>query len=254
MIPIVNYLVWARHSKEATSNLDSFIKSISPDLIVRNGPFKGMKYPGIKSVGSTIIPKLLGSYENEISELVEQLCRNKYTEIIDIGCAEGYYAVGFAIRVPEATVYAFDTDDEAIRLCKQMAMINGVSNRIKYGSFCDVEILCSLKITESALIICDCEGYEKKLFSEDVVSRLAQYELLIEIHDFIDIETSTSISKAFCRTHDKYIFHSVDDIKKAQCYQFAELINYSLDIRKSLLAEGRPSVMEWFYFKPRQLL
>jgi hypothetical protein len=36
------------------------------------GPFTGMKYPG-KSVGSAYCPKLLGTYELELAEVIDQL-------------------------------------------------------------------------------------------------------------------------------------------------------------------------------------
>src|SRR5436190_882004 len=69
---------------------------LSPDKKVLGGIFKGLQYPRFESSGSGLVTKLLGSYENELHPFIQQLGANKYTEIIDIGCAEGYYAVGLA--------------------------------------------------------------------------------------------------------------------------------------------------------------
>ena len=40
--------------------------SIFSEQIVLNGIFRGMTYPNFISVGSTLFPKLLGSYEKEL--------------------------------------------------------------------------------------------------------------------------------------------------------------------------------------------
>ena len=72
---------------------------------VAAGPFAGMRYAGLPS-GSTAGPKLLGSYESEIAAWIEGLCGARLDTIVDVGCAEGYYAVGMAMRCPAARVLA----------------------------------------------------------------------------------------------------------------------------------------------------
>ena len=223
---------------------------VFPELTVKNGVFAGMKYPEIKSVGSTLFPKLLGSYEKELEPVIEKICQKKYTEIVDVGCAEGFYAVGLAMRIPTATVYAFDVDTVAINLCQKMAELNGVGDRVILGSFCDAETLKNLSITEKRLIVCDCEGYEKQLFTEDAIPFLAKDDLLIEIHDMKDIEISTTLRQRFAKTHKIETIESIDDIKKALNYSYKELDSYDLATRKILLAENRAAIMDWFYLTP----
>lgn len=223
-----------------------------PDLVVRHGPFQGMKYPASTSVGSQLFPKLLGSYEREIAGIIEDICRTPYSEIVDIGCAEGYYAVGLAMRIPTASVYAYDTNSEAIRLCEQMAVLNGVDDRVAVGAFCDIEALKSIPFTERSLIISDCEGYEKVLFTEEMASFLTHHDLLIEVHDFLDLDTSAVLRERFKSSHDIHVVQSLDDIKKAQTYDgYDELEGYSLAERRTLVGEFRPAIMEWFYMQSR---
>ena len=83
---------------------------------VRSGPFAGMRYVDT-SVGSCFIPKLLGTYECELASKVEWICRQQPKLIIDIGAAEGYYAIGLAIRMPNARVVAFEQDRQGRRHC-----------------------------------------------------------------------------------------------------------------------------------------
>ncbi len=222
------------------------------DFTVKSGVFSGMKYPELKSSSGALSPKLFGLYEKEIQPVIEKICRDNYTEIVNIGCAEGYYAVGLAMRISTAKVFAYDINKEAIRLCEKMAKLNNVDKRIITGSFCDVETLKSIPFTKKGLIICDCEGYEKELFVEELIPFLTGHDLLIEIHDFIDINISSLICQRFEKTHEIETIQSVDDIKKAQTCFCEELDDYDLETRKTLLAEHRPAIMEWFYMQPRK--
>jgi hypothetical protein len=224
------------------------------DLIVRNGVFKGLRYPAAKAAGSVFVPKILGSYERELQPILKRICREKktYSEIINVGCGEGYYAVGLALMFPSATVFAYDIDDVALMLCEQMAALNKVERRIKLSSFCDYESLKNINIDKKALLICDCEGYEKILFSEVVNSDFIKYDMIIEIHDFIDKSISKIIKNSFCKSHYIEIISSVPDTIKPRLYKYKELDNYTYSIKKVLLSENRPDNMQWFYLKSKQ--
>ncbi|MFO0951397.1 MAG: class I SAM-dependent methyltransferase [Isosphaeraceae bacterium] len=210
-----------------------------------------MRYPEPASVGSLFLPKLLGTYERELQPLVEALCGRQYSEVVDVGCAEGYYAVGMALRIPTAKVFAFDINAEALRLCESMARLNGVSDRLVAGSFCDPAALKSLPLTRRALIICDCEGYETTLLCDDVVPLLVNHDLLIEVHDCIDPAISSILRQRFSNTHRVMAVQSVGDETMALTYGYEEILGYDLETRKMILAEGRWGVMEWFYLTPR---
>jgi len=228
---------------------DSLHMKIFRDLIVQNGPFKGMKYPR-NPAASHPFPQLLGSYEKEIQTAIEEICSKKYTEIINVGCAIGYYAVGLARRIPTAKVFAYDINEESLRLCKEMAQINNVSEKLITGSFCDSNTLSSIPLTKKALVFSDCEGYEKKLFTKKTVELFSCHDLLIEIHDFVDIEISAYIQKLFRKTHKIKVFQAISDIEKAQQYSYKELEGLDLATRRTLLAELRPPAIKWFYMKP----
>jgi hypothetical protein len=51
---------------------DPFVDSLG--LAVLNGPFRGIKYPAQIAKCSTFPPKILGSYESELSDLIEEYC------------------------------------------------------------------------------------------------------------------------------------------------------------------------------------
>lgn len=218
---------------------------------VQNGPFKGMLYPHSKSIGSSFFPKILGSYESELHEIIKKITETNYKSIVDIGCAEGYYAVGLAMKLKSTEIYAYDTNPEAIKLCKEMCKINNVNlERFNFGHKCTPDTLKSLKLKNS-LIICDCEGYEKEIFDQKFIESIKENDFLIETHDCIDINISTQIYKVLKETHKIKIVQSIDDILKAKYYDYDELEGYSLDEKKTLLGEKRKSIMEWFFAVPK---
>ncbi|HXI68951.1 MAG TPA: class I SAM-dependent methyltransferase [Verrucomicrobiae bacterium] len=227
------------------------VEQIFPDLKVRHGVFRGMQYVPVRHLSGALFPKLLGTYEREVHPVLERICRQNYTEIVNVGCAEGYYAVGLALRLPKVKVFAFDTNEEAKLRCRELAELNGVGDRVILGSFCDPAVLLSLPLTGRALIVSDCEGYEKQLFTPEVVKQLAPHDVFIEVHDDVDINISTMLRNRFEPTHRIESVFSVDDIQKAKSYSYPELENYDLAGRKILLGEWRPHIMEWLFIQSR---
>jgi hypothetical protein len=243
------YAVQFRNELEQNSRTYShIIKSMT----VLHGPFKGLKYPSLDSHGSALFAKLLGSYEKEIHEVVEDICAHQYDAIINIGCGEGYYAVGLAMRIQSAAVFAFDTSEEARGYTQRMAALNNVSERVEVGGTCTPEMLSQLVAGKKALVVCDCEGCESSLFLKQNVGQFANSDLLIETHDFVNINISSSLIRDFSGTHTYTSVRSIDDIEKARTYNYEEAKDFDLNTRKLLFAEGRPAIMQWLYFQPKR--
>ncbi len=67
--------------------------------VVQGGPFAGMAYLH-RSLDGPLPPRLLGCYEAELHGALERILGTRYDTVVDIGCAEGYYAVGLALKMP----------------------------------------------------------------------------------------------------------------------------------------------------------
>jgi hypothetical protein len=230
---------------------DSVLMSAIRKLTVLHGPFEGMKYPSANAAGSSFYPKIIGSYEKELHEIVNEICETKYTEIVDVGCAEGYYAVGLAMRIPGTRVFAYDIDERARQLCTEMATLNKVKDRVNIKSFCTSDELSKISFAGRGLIVCDCEGYEMELFNDEVMRNLLKCDILLETHDVNDINITTRLHELFSKTHDVIVVKSIDDIEKAKTYNYPESAGLTLELKKELFAETRRSVMEWFFVKAR---
>ena len=210
-------------------------------LVVLAGPFAGMLYVA-EAAGSSLLPKLLGSYEAELHQTVGAIVDSGYGKIIDVGCAEGYYAVGLALKVPEARIFAFDIDPRARELCEEMAKVNGVSERVVVGGECNCERLGAL-LDDRSLVICDCEGYELELLDPDRVPSLRVSDVLVELHDFIDRSISPTIISRFSETHDISLISSLE--RDPSTYPALETFN-DWD-RHVAVAEFRPEQMQWAF-------
>ena len=149
------------------------------DVRVLTGPFAGMKYHNTSSFGP-ITPKWLGSYEWEIQDLVERMCGGKYEYIVNVGSAEGYYAVGLALRSPRSNVLAFDIDPLARREVVELAKRNGVNDRVEVGSAC---WRLDWVPPGKNLLFVDIEGAEGDFLDPQTTPFLLQFDILVELHE-----------------------------------------------------------------------
>lgn len=244
---------WTRSCASNAPSLDVAAETLvlAPDLKVRHGPFRGMAFVEARSCGSVLFPKLLGCYEQELHLVVERLCRIPYTDVVDVGCAEGYYAVGFALRLPSATVHAFDTSETARALCERMATCNKVAERVRVSAACTPEVLARIHPKGRALLFCDCEGYEKTLIGGKAIPHLIGWDVLIEVHDFVDRTISAHLLSALGATHDIETVDALGDVTKVRAFQYPELVAWNRCQRWRLLAENRPDAMRWMLFMSR---
>lgn len=246
----------ARIAEEERRKIDfdrreaALLASMFPDLTVRHGPFTGICYPRGESVCSALLPKLLGSYERELHPTIELACRRAYPLVVDVGCAEGYYAVGLARCLPASQVLAYDTDLTARDLCRAMAAKNDVLDRVTVGERCGPDQLKEAVDGRPALVVCDCEGYEAELLVPGVIPALAAAFLFVEVHEFAVPGVTASLAERFAATHRVEAVASTDDAVKGRTYSYPELDALGQDDREFVVAERRPGGMEWLVLTP----
>lgn len=230
--------------------IDRLTKQLQSQPEVRQGRFAGMKYATVEATCSAVLPKLIGTYEAELDAVFEQTFAKAYEIIVDVGCAEGYYAVGLARKFPSSSVFAYDIDPHAQELCSKNAAANGVADRVQVNGGIMAEELAVLVDGRRCLVVCDCEGWEKNLFTAETLAAFKQSDLIIETHDFIHLDLCNNLSRLFAGTHQIERLNSIDDLQKAESYQ-SELVNH-LDAETKVLAygEGRPEIMTWIVATP----
>ncbi len=149
------------------------------EVRVLGGPFAGMRYFN-RVVWGPIAPKWLGTYEMELHGVMAQVCSRRYDSVVDIGSAEGYYAVGLALKFPQAVVCARDVDYFARRDLRALARLNGVRNLVVGGRIGPAEL--GRYLVGTALVVCDIEGAELGLLDAAATPGLAGADILVECH------------------------------------------------------------------------
>lgn len=215
--------------------------------LVKRGPFAGLAFVDLAVGGpQALVPKLIGSYELEIQDAVEEAIEAGFTEAVNIGAGDGYYAVGLARRQVEAKVYAFEIDAEARRICEETAIANGVQDRLEIRSFCTPDALRSLELRRP-FVVCDCESCELDVLLPKAVPSLREARLLVELHDFIDPEITDRIVERFARTHGVELIAT----QSRDPSDFPELNEMPARERQRAITEGRPGPMRWAVLTPR---
>lgn len=258
-LPPARYMDWIHEQsksagRDAAAQADRINREAIAHLrssVILHGPFKGMAYTNDLFCCSAIPPKLLGSYEREIHPWLETMAATAYDGVVDVGCAEGYYAVGFAWRLKNAPVYAYDINEAARAQCRKLAEANGVAGRVDIRSFCDPAELARVVDGRRFLVIADCEGYEKDLFCRDNLHSLRRADILIEVHDFMDIAILPHLRNLFAETHVIREAESIDDLRKLDRYEYPELRGLSIQQRYNITAEWRQRIMVWMYLTPK---
>jgi precorrin-6B methylase 2 len=238
----------SRHLFEQAANVQR--KHLQLDLlrstsgIVQDGPFRGLVLPDRTSWGDgDYVPKLLGFYESELHEIICAASR-EYQRFIDIGCAEGFYAVGFALLNPRAEVFAFDSSPEARMVCASSAKTNGVVDRVVIGGHVETPVLQNLlSAGERTLLFMDCEGCEFELLDPTLVPALSRTDFVAECHNVAVQDMATLLQERFRLTHQVARIREIGRDPNRSHY----LRDRNSYVRWLAVNERRPTTMEWLH-------
>lgn len=164
------------------------------------GPFAGMEYVKQATEGA-LIPRLLGTYESELHPHLAAFTAEGLDCVIDVGCAEGYYAVGLARMMPQVTVYAYDINPAAREACAQLAALNGVADRVIIGHEFRADGFEAFA-GRRVLVMIDTEGAEVAILRPDLSPSLAGMNLIVETHDGLRPGALATVRERFAPTHD----------------------------------------------------
>ena len=251
--PGVCQSVWKAREEKQMRQREANIARVTPvftrehGLQVMGGPFQGMRYVNA-AVGSALLPKLVGSYEAELHSILQSLPDDLYELVIDVGCAEGYYAVGLARKWPRAQVLAYDIDTHGQALCARMAGENGVAERVQVRGECDENTLRVLA-GKRALLVSDCEGFELELLDPEQSPELRDCDILVEMHDFLGRPVCPVICERFADTH---VITLIDTAPRNPA-DYPCLMFLPTSDQLVALDEMRPA-MQWAFLQSKQAL
>jgi hypothetical protein len=166
---------------------------------VLQGLFAGMDFLDHATEGA-LIPKLLGVYESELHPHLRAIAETGLDCVIDVGCAEGYYAVGLARMLPDVVVHAHDIDEVARGLCAGLAAKNGVADRVIVGGEFKPDGFEAFA-GRNVLVIVDAEGAEVDILQPALSPALAGMNIIVETHDLYREGALALITERFASTH-----------------------------------------------------
>ena len=214
---------------------------------VLSGPFAGMAYI-TDSSGSAFLPKILGTYELEIASAVEAIKSTPHDLIVDVGAAEGYYAVGLARSKPDARIVCFEAHKPARYLLKRLAKLNGLHDRIGIQGFCTpANLAVALATAHHPAVVCDCEGGEEVLLDPAAVAALVRAAILVELHEHLVPGIAQRLRERFAATHRIDQFDSRD---RAPADLPPGVPLQGEDVARAL-SEYRNASNSWYFMTPK---
>ena len=198
--------------------------------------------------GSALMPKILGTYELELHSAFAGAYAQDDLFVVDVGAAEGYYAVGLLYRNPGARVVAFETTPSGRSLMQHVAMKNQVAERLTILGECDPGTLQSvLSSKPGALVVMDVEGAEEWLLDPATVPALTTSRIIVEVHGGLEdrLEARFSGTHQITRIASREIHPS--DIRPIPWRWLAAL--FKKHARRML--HERSHRMHWLDMKPQ---
>jgi hypothetical protein len=209
---------------------------------VLTGPFAGMLMLQESSWSNAAsAAMLLGCYEQELHASIWEAVSRQPHCVVNIGCADGYYAVGLARLMPGIKIYCADVSANARENVRKAADLNECYN-IEVVDIATAEDLNGfLPSSDRSLIVSDCEGAEVALLHQERAPHLRKCDMIIECHDFLTKDCTNILVERFMPSHQQeFVFEEGRDPNK---YRTLRHLN-SLD-RWLMVNEDRPQLMHW---------
>jgi len=215
--------------------------------IIQHGPLKGFKILEDTSWGNDKAAKLLGFYELEILSDLAVDVKDKY--FVDLGAADGYYAVGFVAQGIACSAIAFEASEAGRNVIYKTALNAGVSDKIKVYGFADeyfVDLIDSP--LEKTVFLFDVEGGEFDLLDRRNLYKLRKSILYIEIHDF-DEASKKRYQELLRLAEEFFILTEVKKISRDP-YHYIELAELDDSDHWLACSEGRAPDAKWLKLMP----
>jgi hypothetical protein len=235
-----------RHVKWLKSQAGARL-ALATNNTVERGIFAGMKVHAKAAWDGTHFAVLSGQYECELYDIILQAAAQSYDAFLDIGCANGFYAVGFAMISKGCAVIAYDIDENARHTTVLNAELNGVSDRVFVKGEADAsELSKTISNYGSTFLLVDIEGCELDLIDPSKCPELRKCDMLIEVHGRTD-DVAETLVKRFADSHKPTLISR----QPRNPFQFDGLNCTFEDEAWILVSEGRGSAKDNWLFLER---
>lgn len=218
---------------------------------VAYGPFEGLELDPVPGWGqSDLASMLLGCYEMEVVEALHADEFGARSHFVDIGAADGYYAVGCLRNGRFKTADCFELTEAGRETIARNAARNGVAERLRIFGVADSTLPAQLKAIDwlDTVVLCDIEGAELDLLDEAFLKATKGAMILVEVHNW-----ATNFWPRYTALLERASkFHWLRFLESSALptHDLPELRGMPDDNRLLVLSEGRPNVMRFLQLMP----
>lgn len=231
----------------------SLIRYFSNNFVVA-GPFKGMKLKLSPVSSRHHLGYILGSQELEVRSAIEEIIARRYDAIINVGAADGYYAVGLAMRSPASHLVAFEALPELHSVIREAVADNGLRCQFKILGKCEAgDFQRELTAAPGTpLVFMDIEGGEANLLDPVATPALVSADIFVETHDCYVPGCTDMLMSRFSGTHqiEQYVARPRTVADYPQDFLSA-LPKIFPSLAVALMDERRVGIQKWLYLKSK---
>ena len=219
--------------------------------VVAYGPFATMKMNSQSWGGFDINAKILGTFESHVIAELNAISQENAGPFIDIGAADGFFAIGAVISGIADETYAFEIDASSRRSIAINAADNNVPSKIHIRDVANPETISDiLKKERKAKILIDIEGGEYELLDDEFLDEISNCDVIVELHPRL-VEHGTEKQEALISRLKNYFYVEFFQNSMSPTSGFPELVSLSDDKRLLALSENRAFEMWWIKLKPK---
>lgn len=219
---------------------------------VAYGPFAGMKLNrNIWWSKNDRITQTLGVYEEHILKKMCLFADMGATRLINVGAADGYFAVGMAYSNIYSNVVAFEIEAEGQKRTLETAKANNCADKILIYGEADIDSIAKeITTEETSTVLIDIEGAEYDLLSEKMLKLLSDSYIICELHPWLAEDGPSRQQSLLDRASQIF---NVELIKREHYNPnvFPEFDDLSDEQRLVALGEDRQKNMQWLVCTPK---
>ena len=220
--------------------------------LVAYGPFSGMKLnENVWWSKNDRITQTLGIYEDHVLKKICLFASQGATKFIDVGAADGYFAVGVAFSKIYPQVVAFEIEAEGQKRILENAKANNCEDKLLVCGEANIELIArETKDINTTTVLIDIEGAEYDFLGEQMLETLSKSYVICELHPWM-VEDGSRVQKSLLDRAK--VFFNIEVIKRDSYNpnSFPEFDGLTDEERLIAVGEDRSKNMQWLVCTPK---
>jgi hypothetical protein len=225
--------------------------------IIQHGPLAGFNLGGLatwREADNGV--KLLGFYEQEVCDLLARIASTRDV-FIDLGGADGYYAVGLVAKNLYHESHCFELEEMSRANITRNAVNNNVADRVHVyhaatPSFAEDLAAHGVDFARAAVLV-DIEGAEFDVLTNECLTQLQRAHVIVELHEFLRPDGKKRLQDLLERSAELFNVHTLTTGARDPSKIPALASGWNDTDRWLLCAESRATLMTWLYLEPKEV-